>query len=134
MTIGGKEYGITYGQEGEFPCLRIDIDFKSPNPIYTQTLTKSVLIDTGSDFTLVSKEIISPLRLLRTGRIEQVEGFNGEFQNINFYSCRIIIDELIDEIWEVGIIDTDFILGMDFIKKWQLFIDCTDEKFEIVNR
>lgn len=131
MSIGGKEYSITYNEDGEFPSLRIDIEFKCPNPKLTNSLVRSALIDTGSDFTIISESLIQPLRLIRTGRTEQIEGFDGNYQDVDFYSCRMKINGIIDEIWEVGVIDSDFILGMDFIKRCKLFIDCSLNKYEI---
>lgn len=133
MTIGGKVFPIT---NTTYPTLVIDITCRSPDKKNTVShgLQKAI-IDTGSDFTLIPDYVIKKLKLARTGRIEEIEDFNGEYSEVWFYSVKIIIDGIVDEIYEVGSIGySETIIGMDIIKKWLMLINCSEGIFEIANK
>jgi hypothetical protein len=132
MTIGGKEFEIHYTDD-VYPALKLEITILSPDPSIKLPKFDNFLIDTGSDFTFIKKGIVDKLRLKKTGRTEQIESFDGTITEIDFFSARIIISDIMDSILEVGSIDTnESIIGMDIIKEWYLLIACTENKFEIL--
>lgn len=134
MVVGRKEF--TIHTDDYYPSLRLDITVCSPNPQSSKSVNlPNVLIDTGSDFTLIPNDIIRRLNLNLTGNVYELEPYDGKSKarKVKFYSARIIIDALLNEIIEVGGIDSDPLLGMDIISKWNLFINFPNRTFEISN-
>lgn len=130
MAISGREFKITY--DDGFPTFKIDINVKSLNPKITDEFKSIAIIDTGADLTLIRNPIIRKLGLLQTNERELLD-FQGNLFAVKFYSARIIIDNIMDEICEVGGTDHDALIGMDLIMKWHILINSPNDKFEIVN-
>jgi hypothetical protein len=68
MAIGGKVFFM----DTEYfpPCLSIDVVIGSPDPkVKEDYKIKSVLIDTGSDLTIIPNKIIKKLKLKMTGPV-----------------------------------------------------------------
>jgi len=132
VAIGGKQFVLDY--DNGFPCLRIDITICSPDPKNKEKhLFKNVLIDTGSDVTIIPNHVIKELALIYTG-FRNVENFNGEEVRVNFYAAKIIIIGIVEEIIEVGGIDSEPLIGMDLICNFHLLLNAPFGTFEIANR
>ena len=100
MAIGGKEFIMDLGYFP--PCLSIDI------LIGTLDLTAKivykitdVLLDTGSDLTLIPNKIIQKLKLKPIGT-KELENFNNDVVEVKYYLARIVIDNIVDDIFEIG--------------------------------
>jgi hypothetical protein len=52
---------------------------------------------------------------------------------VKYYLARIVIDDIVDGIFEIGGIDSDAMIGMDMIKDWHILMNCPDGTFEIAN-
>jgi predicted aspartyl protease len=131
MVLMGREFPINY--DGSFPSLEIDISIFSP--VLTDTPTfyklKNVVIDTGSDFTLIPNSVIFELGLKYTGQQVELEGYNGESEKINFYAGKVLIEGILEEIIMIGGINSDPLIGMDLISKCDILINFSKNTFEI---
>ena len=71
MAIGGKQFFMD--REYTPPCLRIDVLVGSPDAKVKEHIKiERVLIDTGSDLTIIPNEIIKKLKLRMIG-IKELE-------------------------------------------------------------
>ena len=133
MAIGGKEFVMDV--DDFYPCLRLDLIICSPDLNTTERhKIKRVLIDTGSDFTFLPIDVIKKLNLIKTGTTKKIEGFYGKKLIVMFYSGRIIIEDVLDELVEIGGIDSEPLIGMDLINKLHILINAPNCTFEIANR
>jgi len=132
MAIGGKQFSMDLGYFP--PCLSIDILIGSPDLkakiVYKIT---NVLLDTGSDLTLIPNKIIQRLKLKPIGT-KELENFSNEVVEVKYYLCRIIIEDVADAIFEIGGIDSDAMIGMDLMKDWHVLINGPNGTFEIANK
>ena len=132
MAIGGKKFLLD--TEYAPPCLRIEIFIGSPDSKLT-TLQKieGVLLDTGSDLTLIPNNIIKALKLKMIGT-KELENFNGQIVPVKYYLAKIIIDDVVNDIVEIGGIDSEAMIGMDLIKEWHILMNGPQGTFEIANK
>jgi len=132
MAIGGKQFLMD--KDYFPPCLRIDILIGSPDTKMREHFKiERVLIDTGSDLTIIPNEIIKKLKLKMIG-IRELEHFNGEYVTVKIYSGEIRIDGIVKGIYEIGGVDSEALIGMDLIKDWHVLIDGPKGTFEIANK
>ena len=131
MAIGGREFKLN---ENYFPpCLRIDILSCSPDPKVKECHKVSgVLIDTGSDLTILPNKIIKKLKLKMIS-IKEIENFNGEIIEVKLYLANIVINDIVQGLFEIGGVDSEALIGMDLIKDWHILINCPNGTFEIAN-
>ena len=132
MAIGGKEFNMDLGYFP--PCLTIDILIGTPD-LKSKVLynINDVLLDTGSDLTLIPNKIIRKLKLKQIG-IRELESFTNDVVEVKYYLARIIIEDIVYDVFEVGGIDSDSMIGMVLVKDWHVLINCPQGKFEIANK
>lgn len=130
MSIGGKEFNIS--SDNYYPSLRVDLVIKSPHLYATETRKiEQVMIDTGSDFTLIPNDVVKQIGLVRTGSVREIEDFNGDVRRIKFYAAILIIEGVIEERFEVGAIEGEAVIGMDLISQCHLLISCPTEHLKL---
>src|ERR1700679_1007107 len=110
MAIGGKEFVMDF--DYEFPSLTVDIIICSPDPRNTARLSIKALIDTGSDYIALPNDIINKLGLMWTGEEKNIEGWNGIASKMRFFWAKIIIEDIIEDICEIGNTQSAAIVGL----------------------
>jgi predicted aspartyl protease len=138
MAIGGKEFCMDCS-DPFIPCFRLDLFISSPNPQLTDLYPlKNILIDTGSDYTLLPNNLITKLKLIWTGDTKTMIQADGITEiEVKIYPAKIKIDGVIEGIFEIGGIDCedkDSLIGMNLINELHLLLNCPNRTFEIVNR
>src|ERR1700738_1390923 len=108
MAIGGKEFEMDY--DYAFPSLTVDLIIGSPDPRNKNTFKIKALIDTGSDFIALPNDIIEKLDLFWTGEEKEIEGWNGIISTMRFFAAKITIEDILDDIFEVGNTESDAII------------------------
>src|SRR5437868_5854661 len=99
MSIGGQKFNIS-SKEGVKELL-LDMVISSPLPGYSKkTQVKDALFDTGSDYTLLHSSSIQGLKLVYGG-LRQITGVHNETKKVKFYSMRITINSIIDDVFDV---------------------------------
>ncbi|MGP8215064.1 MAG: aspartyl protease family protein [Bacteroidia bacterium] len=137
MAIGGKEFVIDYDAYRR-PSLLIDITVSSPDKSTIEKNIKRALIDTGSDFTLLPKDIINSLNLKPTGNEYKIIGFDDDKKKkkkkVKFYMGKVKIDGVIETLLEVGAIDSEPLIGMNLLSKLHILINSPKGTFEMANK
>jgi predicted aspartyl protease len=130
MATGNKKFKIKF--INGLPFMEVDLFIGSPLP-QTNPKTKKVaaLFDTGADFTLIPIDLVDQLKLVWTGRTNDIETYNEEIVTVKFYSVRIKIDSILEEIIEIGAAKYQPIIGMDLILKLKTLINGPEKLFEI---
>jgi len=133
-VIGGIRFGMDF--EGDIPCLRIDIIISSPNkPLITPIKLSKVLIDTGSDYTLIPVEIIKKLKLEPTEGEFEIFGFDDSSTLVKFYEGKVKIEGIIETELLMGGIETgEPLIGMDLLCYLHLLKNSPKGSFEIVSK
>jgi predicted aspartyl protease len=73
------------------------------------------------------------LKLVATGKTQDIETYNEDIITVKFYSVRIKIDSILEEIVEIGAAKYEPIIGMDLILKLKTLINGPEKFFEIEN-
>lgn len=133
MAIGGKQF--KFCKTDYKPCLRIDVIICSPedNQAAYSFKIKKALVDTGSDVTLMPENVVLQLGLKFLEK-RDICGYGDESDEVDFYVGKIIVKDILEEIFEIGAVKSSPILGMDFINYWHILINSPNEVFEIANK
>ena len=118
-------------------------NFNPPAPVLEVVLTtpisglqgrvikSSALLDSGADITVIPHWAAQQLQLKYVDEI-QASGYDGVPQKTYVYSVKIIFDKIGDFTIRTITTDNDYaLIGRDILNKWSLFLEGSDEVFEI---
>jgi len=133
MAIGGKQFAMDH--EYMLPALTVDIIVSSPNPLNENAFKLRALIDTGSDFVIIPNHIIERLELDWTGVEKDIEGWTGTHSPMRFFVAKIIIEDVVDDVFIIGNTDSEeALVGLDLLNRLHMLINGPNETFEIANK
>jgi len=132
MAIGGRIFELDSTEEGVTPYLKLNLLIGSPDPENNSKCPVEAIIDTGSDFTLINNSVIEVLGLSWINT-KEIEDFYGKTHKIKFYSAKVILQDVLDQIIEIGGIDTEPLIGRDIFTTLHMLINYPRGVFELAN-
>ena len=123
-VIGGKEFTMDYGDNP--PSLKLDLIVKSPvKGSHQQEKVNSVLVDTGSDYTILPNTVIQKLKLKWNGNTSMLSGWNKNAApvKVKFYDALVEIVGVDEFIIEVVGVDSDPLIGRNLINEIKVLMN-----------